>query len=82
MADSKRKAQYAANRKREEDLQWNILRSRDKYHLTSLLLAEMLKVSTPEYFHIQIDKILEADKNEVARMLLEFRAEVAKNEKK
>lgn len=68
-----RKEQYRDNREREQELLWSILRSRDKYHLLSLLFSEMLKDITSEDVHSNIEMILEASKNEVAEMLLNYR---------
>lgn len=60
-------------REKERDLWWKILRSRDKWHLTSLLLADMLKQTSPEEFHIEIEKILELSKDDIGHMLLNYR---------
>lgn len=68
-----RKEQYRDNREREQELLWSILRSRDKYHLLSLLFSEMLKDIVSEDVHLNIDMMLNASKNEVAEMLLNYR---------
>lgn len=70
-------------REKQSELWWKILRSRDKWHLTSLLLADMLKQTTPEMYHAEIDGMLELSKDQIAHMLLDYqkRMKEAKNAK-
>jgi hypothetical protein len=72
MTDTKRKANWAANKEREDNLWWSVLRSRDKWHLTSMLLADMLKQASPEEFHAEINGILETTKDEIANMYMDY----------
>lgn len=49
----------------------HFVRSQNKWHMTSMLFAEMLKEAGVD--PSKVDKIFEAAKDEVAHMLIEYR---------
>lgn len=62
-----KKESWRENKDRENALWWSILRSRDKYHLTSMLLRDLL-----QQLGVDVNDIFDAPKDQVAQWIYSY----------